>query len=197
MNKKVLLLLPQGFEEYEVAVFTDILGWSRDYGDEHVMVDSVGIREKVTCTFNLQVIPQYQLSEINLHDYSALAIPGGYETAGFYEDAWSEEVLELIRSFDTARKPIAAICVAALALGKAGILKGKRATTYHLNDGIRRKQLTEFGAVVEDKRLVVDNNIITCTGPGAAADVAFELLEKLTSPKTRELIWKQMGFDLK
>lgn len=33
-SKKVLLLLPQGFEEYEAAVFTDILGWSRDYGTE-------------------------------------------------------------------------------------------------------------------------------------------------------------------
>ena len=31
--KKVLLLLAQGFEEYEASVFTDVLGWSRDVGD--------------------------------------------------------------------------------------------------------------------------------------------------------------------
>lgn len=196
MHKKVLLLLPQGFEEYEVAVFTDILGWTRDYGTEHIDVDTVALRESIDCTFNLKVQAQFLLKDVDPADYDALAIPGGYERAGFYEDVWSEEVLDLIRIFDKAGKPIAAICVAALALGKAGTLQNRKATTYHLNDGIRRKQLAEYGAIVEDKPLVVDKNIITCTGPGTATHVVFTLIEMLTSRKTRELIWKQMGFDL-
>ena len=29
INKKVLLLMAQGFEEYEASAFTDVLGWSR------------------------------------------------------------------------------------------------------------------------------------------------------------------------
>lgn len=195
MNKKVLLLLPQGFEEYEAAVFTDILGWSREYETEHVHVDSVAVRDEIQCTFNLRVKAQYLLHEINPDEYDGLAIPGGYEEAGFYEDAWSEPVLDLVRLFHSQKKPIALVCVAALIGGKAGILNGRRATTYHLG-GVRREQLAQFGAVVEDKRLVVDDNVITCTGPGAAADVAFELLEMVTSRETRELIWHKMGFDL-
>ena len=36
MNKRVLLFLAQGFEEYEASVFTDIIGWSRIFGKEPV-----------------------------------------------------------------------------------------------------------------------------------------------------------------
>lgn len=36
--KHVLLLLAQGFEEYEASVFTDVLGWSRDVGNQPVRV---------------------------------------------------------------------------------------------------------------------------------------------------------------
>ena len=58
---------------------------------------------------------------IDVDDYDALAIPRGFEEFGFYEEAYNEEFLDLIRKFDEKRKTIATICVAALALGKSGI----------------------------------------------------------------------------
>ncbi len=61
----------------------------------------------------------------------------------------------------TTKKTIATVCVVALALGKAGILKNRSATTYHLNNEVRKDQLREYGAVVDDKRNVIDDNIIT------------------------------------
>lgn len=192
--KKVLLLLCQGFEEYEASVFTDVLGWSRAYGDEGVAVETVALRTEVTCTFNLIVKAQRQIEEINVDDFDALAIPGGFEEHGFYEDAYAESTLNLIRSFDRAGKHIASICVAALALGKSGILEGREATTYHLNKGVRRKQLAEFGAVVQDQHVVQDGNRITCSCPAAALDVAFLLLSELTSPANAQKVRTAMGF---
>ncbi len=58
------------------------------------------------------------ISEVNIDEFDALAIPGGFEEAGFYEDAYSEDFLNIIREFDKAGKTIASICVGALPIGK-------------------------------------------------------------------------------
>lgn len=192
--KNVLLLLAQGFEEYEASVFTDVLGWSRDIGDIPVNVITAGRRAQINCTWNFIVTPEAQLSEISVDDYDALAIPGGFEEAGFYEDAYHEDFLEIIRQFNESRKIIASICVGALALGKSGILKNRKATTYHLLNGKRRKQLERFGANVQDKSIVIDDNIITSISPATALDVAFLLLRMLTSAANEQKIKTAMGF---
>ena len=192
--KKVLLLLANGFEEYEASVFTDVLGWSRAFGNVPVEVVTVGRRSKLKCTWNFTVIPEKLLGEINIDEYDALAIPGGFENAGFYEDAYSEDFSEIIRKFHEKNKIIASICVAALALGKSGILKGRNATTYHLLEGRRRRQLSDFGANVLDERIVIDGNIITSSCPETAIDVAFILLELLTDKDNCNKVKEWMGF---
>ena len=133
--------------------------------------------------------------KVNAKDFDALAIPGGFESAGFYEDAYDERFLNLIREFDQENKLIAAICVAAMPLGKSGILKNRKATTYDLNEGIRRKQLAEFGADVQDKMIVEDGNVITSTGPSTGLDVAFRLLELLTTTENVSVVKKYMRFE--
>jgi len=192
--KRVLLFLPQGFEEYEAAVFTDVLGWSRDVNLQPVEVVTAGLRNKIYCTWNLIVEPQFHISELEVDDFDALALPGGFEEKGFYEDAYDERFLELLRRFNEAGKIIASVCVGALPLGKSGILKGKKATTYHLGEGHRRKQLAEFGAEVLDQHLVVDGNLITSTAPASALDVAFTLLEMLTCCENLRRVKQAMGF---
>jgi len=192
--KKVLLLLANGFEEYEASAFTDVLGWSRAFGNVSVEVVTAGRHSKLKCTWNFTVIPEKLLDEINADEYDALAIPGGFEKAGFYEDAYSEDFAEIIRRFHEKGKIIASICVAALALGKSGILKGKNATTYHLLEGRRRKELSEFGANVLDEHVVIDKNIITSSCPATAIDVAFDLLELLTDKDNCNKVKEWMGF---
>lgn len=192
--KKVLLLLCQGFEEFEASVFTDVLGWSRSYGHEGVEVETVALRPEVKCTFNLMVRAQRQIEDIEVADFDALAIPGGFQEKGFYEDAYDERVQDLIRGFDAAGKYIASVCVAALALGKSGILTGRKATTYHMNEGVRRRQLAEFGVEVLDQHLVQEDHVITCSCPAAAIEVAFLLLAELTSEANMLKVKEGMGF---
>jgi 4-methyl-5(b-hydroxyethyl)-thiazole monophosphate biosynthesis len=193
-NKKVLLFLAQGFEEYEASVFTDVIGWSRVYGTEPVELVTAGLRREIKCTWNFIVRPEIDIGNIDVSEYDALAIPGGFEDAGFYEDAYDERFLDLIREFDKQGKIIASICVAALPIGKSGVLKKRNATTYDLLEGIRRKQLSDFGALIKDERIVVDNNIITSTGPSTGLDVAFKLLEMLTDSKNVDKVKKFMRF---
>jgi 4-methyl-5(b-hydroxyethyl)-thiazole monophosphate biosynthesis len=193
-NKKVLLFLAQGFEEYEASVFTDVIGWSRVYGKEPVDLITTGLRPEIRCTWNFIVRPELEFEKIVVQDFNALAIPGGFEKAGFYEDAYNEIFLNLIREFDKQGKIIASVCVGAMPVGKSGVLKGRNATTYDLLDGVRRNQLADFGAKVQDERIVIDKNIITSTGPSTGLDVAFKLLEMLTNIENVNLIKKYMRF---
>ena len=193
-NKKVLLFLAQGFEEYEASVFTDVIGWSRVFGTEAVDLVTTGLRPEIKCTWNLLVRPELEFEKVDVQDFDALAIPGGFESAGFYEDAYDERFLNLIREFDGQGKIIASVCVAAMPVGKSGVLKGRNATTYDLLDGVRRTQLAEFGAIVQDESMVVDQNIITSTGPSTGLDVSFKLLEMLTDTKNVNVIRKYMRF---
>lgn len=193
--KRVCLLLPNGFEAVEASVFTDVFGWNKEQGDSPTELVTVGTRPTLTCTWNFTVLPEKLLSDVTVDEFDALAVPGGFEQAGFYEDAFREDVLAFIREFDRQNKTIASICVGALPLGKSGILKNRNATTYNLSNRNRQRQLAEMGAnVLGDEPIVVDDNIITSFNPSTAFDVAFTLLETLTSTENSNLIKKQMGF---
>ena len=194
MDKKVLLLLAQGFESYEASVFTDVFGWSQVVGNAPLKVVTAGRRPVIQCKWNFRVLPEIRVSEVNVTEYDALAIPGGFKGAGFYEDAYHEEFLNLVRQFHESKKPIAAVCAASLVLGKSGILKSRKATTYHLMKGVLRKELRGYGADVQDAHIVVDDRIITSTSPATALEVAFTLLGMLTTRDHCKKVKEAMGF---
>jgi 4-methyl-5(b-hydroxyethyl)-thiazole monophosphate biosynthesis len=192
--KQVLLLFCKGTEIYEAAAFHDVIGWADDVGDTPIKTVSVSVEPEITCTFGLKVRPDTTLKEIKADEFDALAIPGGFQDYGFYEDCYSEAVGELIRAFEKQKKPIAAICVGALAIGHSGVLKNRAATTYHLMGGGRRKQLAQFGVNVIDAPVVTDDNVITSTSPATAVAVAFQLVAQLTGKANADKVRELMGF---
>lgn len=192
--KKVCLLLANGFEAVEASVFTDVMGWNLYEGDGSTKLVTVGADKELKCTWNFTVTPEMLIDDLCVDDFDALAIPGGFEEAGFYESAYREDFLNVIREFDRQGKIIASICVAALVIAKSGVLTGRKGTTYNFG-GIRQKQLAEMGVeVLKDQPIVQDGNIITSYNPSTAFDVAFLLLEKLTSRENCNEIRRRMGF---
>ncbi|AKL11839.1 DJ-1/PfpI family protein [Phytobacter ursingii] len=192
--KKVILFLCQGLEEYEASVFTDTIGWTTTYGLEPIELVTVGLRQKIKCAWNFTIEPAYQLHEIDDDSFDAIAIPGGMSRAGFYEDAYHERLLNIIRKFHAKNKIIASVCVGALAIAKSGALQGRTGTTYHLSSK-RQTQMLEMGVNVVQRPIVVDGNIITSQSPATAINVAFTLIEKLTSRANVERIKEGMGFE--
>lgn len=163
-------------------------------GDGTTDLVTVGLHERLKCTWNFIVQPELTLDQVNLDDYDALAIPGGFEEAGFYEDAYDQRFLDVIKHFHNKNKIIATICVGSLPLGKSGILNGRKATTYNHPTSTRQGQLKEFGAIVVNEPIVVTDNIITSYNPSTAFDVAFTLLEMLTSQDNCKHVKELMGF---
>jgi 4-methyl-5(b-hydroxyethyl)-thiazole monophosphate biosynthesis len=190
--KNILLLLAGGFEFYEASVFIDVFGWNLSEGDRSTRLFSCGIKKDIRSSFDQEFIADYSIDEINPDDFIALAVPGGFEEYNFYADAYDERFIKLIRDFHLKNKIIASICVGALPVAKSGILAGKRGTTYA---GKRQYQLQEFGVNVINEPVVFDDNIITSWNPSTAIDVAFLLLEYLTSKENSLNVKTIMGFN--
>lgn len=191
---KVLLFLPKGFEHMETGVFIDVLGWARECFGHDIQLETGGFRRRVDSTFDVPIVVDRLIEDIAVDDYDALALPGGFHDFGFFEEANDERFQDIIRAFHARGKIIASICVASLALGKSGILKGRKATTYHLDGGKRHRELAAFGATVLMERVVVDGNVITSYCPETAVWVAFTLLEMLISPENAAEVRAAMGY---
>ena len=87
---------------------------------------------------------------IDVDQYDALAIPGGFEEYGFYKEAYHEKTLNLIRSFHSQHKPIASVCVAAFPLAKSAILKNRKATKKLMQ--LRYLDFTEYFNKIQNLR---------------------------------------------
>ena len=191
---KVLLFVPKGFEIYEFSALFDVLSWADKEFGYNTEVVTCGFQKQVKSTFGVPLTVDAVIDDIDLDEYDALAVPGGFEEYGFYEDVYSSSFLDIIRAFHNKNKIIASVCVGALPLGKSEVLAGKKATTYFLKDGYRQKELASFDVKVVNEPIVIDGNIITSNCPQTAINVAFKLLEMLTSNEKMERVKTAMGF---
>jgi protease I len=98
------------------------------------------------------------VDRLAVDDFQALVIPGGFAPDKLRR---SRAVLDLVRSFDEASKPIAFICHAGWVPISAGILKGRKATSV---DAIR-DDMVNAGAEWVDEACVVDGNLISARTP--------------------------------
>lgn len=177
---------------FEASVFIDVIGWNLVHGDNSTQLFTCGLRKEIKSSFDQKFIVDFLIDEVEVSDFDALAIPGGFEKYGYYNDSYNDSFLELIRRFRANDKIIASICVGALPLGKSGVLKGKNGTTY--DSSVSREALKGFGVNVINQPIVMDDNLITSWNPYTAISVALLLLESLTTKANAGNVRKLMGF---
>jgi protease I len=137
-GRRILLLAGDYVEDYEIMVpFQALLAVGhlvhavcpgKKAGDKvrtaiHDFEGSQTYSEKPGHNFTLNAT----FDEVCEEDYDALVIPGGRAPEYIRLNA---RVLEIVRHFATAGKPIAAICHGAQVLAAAGVLDGKRCAAY-------------------------------------------------------------------
>jgi len=130
--------------------------------------------------------------QIDFSDFDAFVLPGGFHSHGF-DEAYSEELHKIAREFHKQNKPVATLCVGVLPVSDAGLLKGKKATTYNLSrfhDNPDRLQ--NGGAIYTGSKVEFDNNIISSAGPASSLAVAFKLVELLTGKENLKEVKKLM-----
>jgi putative intracellular protease/amidase len=104
-----------------------------------------------------------------------LLVPGGLGTR---EKVHDNNIISLIENISRQSKYIISVCTGSALLAKAGILKGKRATT----NKRAFKWVTEQGEDVlwvRESRWVKDDNIYTSSGVSAGIDMALGFIEDL------------------
>ena len=104
------------------------------------------------------VKPDLAFEEVDPGEYAGLVLPGG---RGPERIRNNEHVKRIVRSFFEDERPVTAICHGPQVLISAGVLRGRRATSY---PGIR-DDVVNAGAVWLDQPVVVDGNLVTARIP--------------------------------
>jgi deglycase len=92
-----------------------------------------------------------------------------------------------VRSFANSNKPIAAICHAPWTLIDAGIVKGRRLTSYES----LRTDLTNAGANWVDEEVVVDDYLVTSRKPSDIPAFNRKMVETIAQPNRVETTGKR------
>lgn len=117
------------------------------------------------------------LNEVKPERYDGIVVVGGI---GSERHLWgSRELRELVTRFGKEGKVVAAICLSPVALGRAGVLKGKRATVFRTPATVQ--ELKACGADLSADDVVADGRVITANGPPAARRFAEEIVKALRS----------------
>lgn len=162
----VCVLFAEGFEEIEAVSIVDILRRA------DVDVTTLGVAERrVTGSHGITVETDRSLAEASSEIWDMVILPGGIPGSTHLRD--SPEVQKLIREQASSGRRIGAICAGPIALGAAGVLQGRRATSY---PGFEREL---SGCRYSEDRVVTDGNIITSRGPGTAMEFALEVVREL------------------
>jgi protease I len=108
--------------------------------------------------YGIPVSVDKKASELKADDFDLVIIPGGYAPDKM---RIHPEMVNLVRDAFRKGKVVAAICHAGWMLASAGILKGKRATSYVAI----KDDMINAGALWEDSEVVRDGNLITSRKP--------------------------------
>lgn len=168
-GKKVAMLIEQDFEDVEV---TEPLKIFREAG---IQVTIIGFQNGMEYTGKQKqatVAADITPMMVVVKDYDALFIPGGYAPDKM---RLRPSMIDLVKKFSDAGKLIAALCHGPQVLISAGLVKGRRMTSWP-SVAI---DLKNAGAEWVDEPVVIDGNFITSRKPDDIPQFTKAVIEAL------------------
>lgn len=167
MTKKILILAENDFRDEELFY---PLYRMREEGFE-VSV-AAGEKKEVKGKFGAPAKADMEISDCRHYDFDAVIIPGGFAPDKL---RMNKDVLEFVRNMDESGKTIAAICHAGWVVASAGIVRGRKVTSYEAI----RDDMVNAGGIWEDEEVVVDRNLITSRKPSDLPAFCKEIIRSL------------------
>lgn len=177
-GKKVAILATDGFEESELSEPKKAL--EQAGATVHVVApDKDSIKAWAKDDWGQNYTVDVKLSDANAADYDALELPGGL----FNPDALrqDEQALAFTRRFFEAHKPVGAICHGPWVLINAGVVEGRRMTSYPSV----QQDLRNAGANWVDEEVMVDSGLVTSRDPNDLPAFCSKLIEEIAEGKHR------------
>jgi len=171
----VLVPLAQGCEELEAVTVVDLL---RRAGIE---VITAGLdAQPVRASRGMLLVADTTLDTALQQEFDMVVLPGGLPGADHLRD--DPRVIDLVKKMAANDRYTAAICAAPRVLAHAGLLDGKRATSYPGALDIDAVPDIDY----QEVPVVTDGKVITSRGPGTAMDFALTLIETLAGRDKRD-----------
>jgi protease I len=154
----------------------------REGGIETVFVGT-GTKKEYKSKEGYPVPEELSIEQVKPEEYAGVLIPGGFAPDILRRHP---KINSFVRELHTKGKLVAAICHGGWVLVSAGILKGKKATSFFAI----RDDMVNAGATYLDREVVVDDNLITSRNPydlpAFCAQIMKFLEERGKSPKGGE-----------
>ena len=128
--------------------------------------------QPVTATGGLVIVPHHSWATSPSID--VLVVPGGFGTRGMLDD---RSVIDWIVTTAASARRVTSVCTGSLLLARAGLLKGRRATT-HWGAYDLLASIDPSIDVVRTERVVQDG-VVSSAGVAAGIDMAFDEVERL------------------
>ncbi|MDG5789944.1 type 1 glutamine amidotransferase [Evansella sp. AB-P1] len=121
-------------------------------------IAGVDVEKTYRGKYGVPVKPDYSFEQINIEEYDALLIPGGWAPDKLRR---YDEVLRMVHYMNEKKRLIGQICHAGWVLISADILRGKKVTS---TPGIK-DDMENAGAIWHNEEVVVDGNIVSSRRP--------------------------------
>ncbi len=169
-DEKIAMIIYPGFTALDLTgpqyIFASMMG------AELFLITTEDTLAPIKSDTGLVFTPTHTLADAP-QNADIVFVPGG--TVGTSNAMGNEKLLAYLSSQYEKGAYVTSVCTGAMILGKAGVLKGKRATSHW----ITKPLLTKFGATPVDERVVIDGKIITGGGVTAGIDFGLVLLAHL------------------
>lgn len=174
---RALVPLAEGFEETEAVTVIDLL---RRAG---FRVTAAGLcAGPVAGSRGVALVPDTTLHAVADQTFELIVLPGGQ--AGAERLAGEEMLLQMLRDAARAGALIAAVCAGPRVLARAGLLGGRRVTSFPgALDGIEPADWAYC-----EEPVVTDGRLITSRGPGTAMDFALAVIEEAAGRRRRNAV---------
>jgi protease I len=171
-GKKVAILAADGFEQSEMVEPRKALDQA---GAKTVLIspNEDTVKGWTNGNWGKEFPVDVPLSDANPGDYDGLLLPGGVKNPDTLR--MDEDAVDFVREFFNTGKPVAAICHGPWVLINAGVVHGRRMTSYPSLS----IDLKNAGADWIDQEVVVDNGLVTSRKPDDIPAFSAKFIEEL------------------